>query len=49
MTSAEAYGGLYRELLAQYEPPALDAGVAQGLEEFVARRSRELEGVNLYE
>ncbi len=40
---------LYRELLAQYEPPPLEAGVAQALDEFVARRSRELEGVNLYE
>ena len=29
-------------LIASFEPPPLDAGIAQGLDEFVARRRREL-------
>lgn len=40
---------LYVELLAQYESPPIDPAIAEALDDFVARRSRELEGVNLYE
>ncbi|MBL8056770.1 MAG: trimethylamine methyltransferase family protein, partial [Anaerolineales bacterium] len=39
----------YKDLLAHYEPPPLDPGVEDGLRDFVARRERELEGVNLYD
>lgn len=40
---------LWKELLAQYEPPPLDPGLKEALQEYVARRERELEGKNLYE
>jgi trimethylamine---corrinoid protein Co-methyltransferase len=32
----------YKQLLRQYEPPALDAGVEEELRDFMARRKREL-------
>jgi trimethylamine--corrinoid protein Co-methyltransferase len=31
-----------RAMLAAYQPPAIDEGVAEGLRDFVARREREL-------
>jgi trimethylamine--corrinoid protein Co-methyltransferase len=40
---------LYHDLLAHYEPPPLDPAIAEAVNDFVARRERELEGVNLYE
>lgn len=40
---------IWKELLTQYEPPALDPAIEAGLREFVARRERELDGVNLYD
>ncbi|GAA6166093.1 trimethylamine methyltransferase family protein [Pelagimonas sp. KU-00592-HH] len=33
-----------KDLLDSYEPPALDAGIRDALDEFVTRRSREIEG-----
>ncbi|MEM7344952.1 MAG: trimethylamine methyltransferase family protein [Chloroflexota bacterium] len=39
---------LWKQLLREYEPPPIDAGIKQGLDEYVARRERELEGVDLY-
>ncbi len=33
-----------KQLLGEYEPPAMDAGVREALDEFVARRSREIMG-----
>ena len=33
-----------KDLLDNYEPPALDAGIRDALDEFVTRRSREIEG-----
>lgn len=39
----------YRALLKEYEPPAMDVSIREGLLDFVARRTRELQGVNLYE
>jgi trimethylamine--corrinoid protein Co-methyltransferase len=40
---------VWKEILASFQPPELDAGLQQALGEFVARRSRELAGVNLYD
>jgi trimethylamine--corrinoid protein Co-methyltransferase len=40
---------VWQELLAQYEPPPLDPAVAEALQDYVARRERELEGKNLYD
>jgi trimethylamine--corrinoid protein Co-methyltransferase len=47
--TAQRAHDLYKELLAQYEAPPLDPGIAEALDDFVARRTRELEGVDLYE
>lgn len=33
-----------KKLLADYQPPAMDAGVRESLDDFVARRTREIEG-----
>ncbi|MCA9971349.1 MAG: trimethylamine methyltransferase family protein [Anaerolineales bacterium] len=38
----------WRALLAAYEPPPMDTAVAAALHDYVARRERELAGVNLY-
>jgi trimethylamine--corrinoid protein Co-methyltransferase len=46
--AAQRANAVWKELLASYEAPPLDPGVEQELREFVERRSRELEGVNLY-
>ena len=35
-------GAVAASLIDSFEPPPLDAGVAEGLDEFVARRRREL-------
>ena len=40
---------LWKELLAQYEAPPLEAGAREALDDYVARRSLELEGKNLYD
>lgn len=34
--------------LGQYQPPHLDPGIQEALNDYVARRERELEGANLY-
>ena len=34
--------GVWKQMLAEYEPPAVDAGVDEALREFVERRKREL-------
>ena len=39
---------LWKELLAQYEPPPLDIAKRDALADFIARRKRELAGVELY-
>jgi trimethylamine--corrinoid protein Co-methyltransferase len=46
-TVQRAYQG-WHELLKQYEAPHLDMSVREALEDYVARRERELAGVNLY-
>jgi trimethylamine--corrinoid protein Co-methyltransferase len=40
---------VWKEMLAQYEPPPLDPAIAEALDDYVARRERELEGSRLYE
>jgi trimethylamine--corrinoid protein Co-methyltransferase len=42
MDAARRAYNIWTELLASYEPPPLDPGVAEALNEFVARRRREL-------
>ena len=39
---------LWKKLLATYEAPPLDIANRDALQDFVARRQRELEGVELY-
>ena len=34
--------GVWKQMLAEYEPPAVDADVDEALREFVERRKREL-------
>ncbi len=46
--AAKRANALWKEVLAQYEPPSLDPGIAQALQEYVERRERELEGKDLY-
>lgn len=40
---------LWKAMLEQYEPPPTDPAIVEALNEFVARRERELAGVSLYE
>ena len=40
---------IWKELLALYEPPPLDPALKEALQDYVARRERELAGRNLYE
>jgi trimethylamine--corrinoid protein Co-methyltransferase len=40
---------VWQELLARYEQPALDQATAEALQDYVARRERELSGKNLYD
>ena len=39
---------LWKELLKRYEAPPIDPGLKQAIEEYVKRRERDLEGVELY-
>jgi trimethylamine--corrinoid protein Co-methyltransferase len=43
-TATERANGIWKQLLAEYVPPPLDAGAAEALDAFVARRKRELAG-----
>ena len=40
---------LYRQLLAEYVPPPLDDAIRAELADYVARRTRDLAGVRLYD
>jgi trimethylamine--corrinoid protein Co-methyltransferase len=40
---------VWKEMLAHYEQPPLDPGIRESLEDYVARRERDLEHVNLYD
>jgi trimethylamine--corrinoid protein Co-methyltransferase len=39
---------IWQDMLTQYEPPTLDPAIKEALQDYVARRERELEGKNLY-
>ena len=39
---------IWKDLLGQYEAPEMDPGIQEALDDYVARRERELEGRNLY-
>jgi trimethylamine--corrinoid protein Co-methyltransferase len=39
---------IWKDLLNQYEAPPLEPGLAEALQDYVARRERELAGVELY-
>jgi trimethylamine--corrinoid protein Co-methyltransferase len=47
--AAKRANQIWKDMLAQYEPPPLDSNLAQALTEFVEKRERELEGKNLYD
>jgi trimethylamine---corrinoid protein Co-methyltransferase len=40
---------IWKEILSRYEPPAIDPAVAEAVDDYVARRERELAGSKLYE
>ncbi len=40
---------IWKQLIKEYEAPRLDEGIRDELEDFIARRKIELEGVGLYE
>ena len=46
--AAKRANHLWKELLAQYEAPAIDPGLEEALREYMARRQQELTGVELY-
>jgi trimethylamine--corrinoid protein Co-methyltransferase len=43
MTATERASRIWKQLLAEYEPPPLDSGAAEALDAFVARRRAEIE------
>ncbi|MDW8326610.1 MAG: trimethylamine methyltransferase family protein [Anaerolineales bacterium] len=47
--AAQRANALWKEMLAAYQPPPLDPGVREAVADYVARRTRELEGKSLYE
>jgi trimethylamine--corrinoid protein Co-methyltransferase len=40
---------IWKDILAHYEPPPLDSAIHEALEDYTARRERELVGRNLYD
>jgi trimethylamine--corrinoid protein Co-methyltransferase len=40
---------LWKEVLEHYEPPPLDPAIKEALDDYVARREKELEGRSLYD
>ena len=42
-TATERANGIWKQLLAEYEPPPLDPGAAEALDAFVDRRRAEIE------
>jgi len=43
-TATERANAIWKRLLAEYVPPTLDPGVVEAIDDFVARRKREIEG-----
>jgi trimethylamine--corrinoid protein Co-methyltransferase len=48
LDTAQRANKIWKQLLEEYEAPPIDEGIKEALEEFVARRERELTGVELY-
>jgi trimethylamine--corrinoid protein Co-methyltransferase len=48
LDTAQRANKIWKQLLEEYEAPPIDEGIKEELEEFVARRERELTGVELY-
>jgi len=46
--AAQRANHLWKEILQTYEKPPLDEAIKESVEEFISRRERELEGVDLY-
>ena len=46
--AAQRANKIWKQMLKEYEAPPLDEGIREALNDFVARRERELEGVELY-
>ena len=44
----QAANRVWKSLLANYEQPKMDEGTVEAIEDYVARRERELDGVDLY-
>jgi trimethylamine--corrinoid protein Co-methyltransferase len=49
LDAAQRANAVWKDVLARYEQPPLDPAIKNALDEFVARRERELEGTNLYD
>jgi trimethylamine---corrinoid protein Co-methyltransferase len=47
--AAKRAHAIWKDLLAQYQPPPLDPGIKDGVRDYVERREQELEGKSLYE
>ncbi len=47
--TAKRANRVWKEMLAHYEPPPLDTAIAEALDDYVARRERELANSRLYE
>jgi trimethylamine--corrinoid protein Co-methyltransferase len=45
-TATQRANRIWKQLLAEYEPPPLDPGRAEALDEFVERRKREIDAVS---
>ena len=43
-TATQRANRIWKQLLAEYEPPPLDPGAAEALDAFVDRRKREITG-----
>jgi trimethylamine--corrinoid protein Co-methyltransferase len=48
LDAAQRANLIWKQLLAQYEPPPIDPGLREALQEYAARREQELRGVELY-
>lgn len=49
LTAAQRANGLWKDVLAHYEQPPLDPAIQEALNDYVARREKELEGKSLYD
>ena len=47
--AAQRANTVWKAMLAAYEPPPLDPGTAEALDDYVAGRERELTNVRLYD